>query len=281
MKIIQSLWLFGKYGSLRNKNGWLAAEFHWMSWALSSLQLSKYYKELEIYLNDNAEAVLIDLLELPYTSVNLYPGNIEVNEEAWALAKIYTYSFQKEPFLHVDGDVFIWKPFESKLVDAPLVAQNKELALDFYSQVLKEVNRDFRYIPPLLKSLGQGPFNSCNAGVLGGNDIHLLRKFSHCVIDFVARNEGVFIKSKSTNYCMLFEQLYFYYQAEQSKVPISYVFDIPVDNPLYIGFADFSGVPHSTSFIHTMGKLKQVPAVCNHLSKRLRKDFPETYYKIL
>jgi hypothetical protein len=108
MKIVQTFWssphpAAHTMGGVENTGGWLSAEYHWQSWALSVLQLRQFYDEVELVTDAAGKAILIDVLALPYTSVQVvldealaaYPHDL------WALAKIYAYSIQTEPFIHI------------------------------------------------------------------------------------------------------------------------------------------------------------------------------------
>ncbi len=53
------------------KCGFPHAKFHLMSWALSSMQLRKFYPHLSLYTDDFGKELLVDRLHLPYTAVHL------------------------------------------------------------------------------------------------------------------------------------------------------------------------------------------------------------------
>jgi len=63
MKIVQTFWT-GHSETYDNpfdlKGGWLSGEYHWMSWALSCLQLKKFYKEIELVTDKKGKQILID-----------------------------------------------------------------------------------------------------------------------------------------------------------------------------------------------------------------------------
>lgn len=81
-------------------------------------------------------SLLTDTLQLPYSKVYLTHDQLKlIHTDLWALPKIYTYSLQKEPFLHIDGDVFLFHPFDSNLMESELIAQNVEVATE-----LKHIN---------------------------------------------------------------------------------------------------------------------------------------------
>ena len=148
MKIIQSCWSCNRPNLLEFNAGWLTPEYNLMSWALSCLQMNKYYDNLVLYADPVSARTLIDELHLPYTTVRCELEKLnKFNPELWALPKIYTYSKQEEPFLHVDADVFIWKPFDIDLLSSNLIAQNMEIATDYYENVMFSLEKNLKFLP--------------------------------------------------------------------------------------------------------------------------------------
>src|SRR5882672_5621390 len=133
MKIIQTFWTapirknktddpFG-----RNAGGWNSEKYLSMSWALSCLKFRQFYPQVELFTDNEGEDWLINKLRLPFTHVdkslntfNDYPSDL------WALAKLKTYALQNTPFLHADGDVYIWKAFNPDFIRNELFTQNIE-----------------------------------------------------------------------------------------------------------------------------------------------------------
>ena len=115
MKILQTFWTgptgVNKENLLGIQAGWLSCEYHWMSWALSCLQAKSVFGSINLVTDKAGKEILVDLLQLPYTNVStaLQTTLDDYHPGLWALAKIYTYSIQTDPFLHLDGDVFLWQ----------------------------------------------------------------------------------------------------------------------------------------------------------------------------
>ena len=282
MKIIQTLWLSEESTPpIYFKGGWLAPEYHWMSWALSCLQLKKFNDTVELYANSSATNVLIDQIGLPYTAVHRIAESLVIPDKAWALAKIYTYSLQRQPFLHVDGDVFIWERFDESFVESPLVSQNLEVGFPFYNYFLESIQKNFVYVPMVFREEVEMPVYSCNAGVLGGTDINFFQLYTKEAIKFVRDNINFTESIDSSVLCMTFEQLLFYRLAQKQQKTIQYVHTAPVNDTTYPGFANFYEIPYKQKFIHAMGEFKRKPFICDHLARRLRKDYPVYYYRIL
>ncbi|PBJ12292.1 DUF6734 family protein [Flavobacterium sp. ACN6] len=146
MRVIQSAWTCNKPSLLTTSLGWLSPEYNLMAWTLSCLQLKKYYPELILYSDSVSAKMLVDTLKLPYSEVicNLDSLNI-YHPQLWALPKISAYSQQEKPFLHVDGDVFIWKKFNDSLVKGNLIAQNIEAATDYYEKIMISLESELNF----------------------------------------------------------------------------------------------------------------------------------------
>ena len=158
-RIVQSFWTKPIFENSnyklrldRLKGGWIDNKSHWMSWALSCLQIRKYYDEVLLITDDFGKELLINLLNLPYTSVNTGLNELRsFHPDLWALGKIYSYDCQNKPFIHVDGDVFIFGRFNSKIENSQLVCQNFDINQEDYIRILKEMdNNKFNY-PEVIK----------------------------------------------------------------------------------------------------------------------------------
>lgn len=171
MRTIQTLYANNNASSVSNHFGWMRPEFHLMSWALSCLQIKKFHNEIHLYANTSGADLLVNQLQLPYDSVSISHDDLVLaNENLWALPKIFTYSMQKEPFLHIDGDVFLFEALPKSLFNKDLVAQNIEEATQFYQTTQSELMGNFKYFPDCVKKdfYSEKPINAVNAGILGG-----------------------------------------------------------------------------------------------------------------
>src|ERR1700749_4013895 len=105
MKIVQSFWsapyLFSKKESpgSRFNGGWPEKRFNYFSWALSCLQLSKFYTDVELITDSRGKDLLIDKMALPYTTVKVRLDELDRYDPGlWALGKILSYAQNDEPF---------------------------------------------------------------------------------------------------------------------------------------------------------------------------------------
>jgi len=281
MKIIQTLWLPSEIDSpIKNTCGWLSPEYHWISWALSCLQLRKFYNSVELYTNKRGKTVLIDQLQLPYSTVHEVLDNYEVPPSAWAVAKLITYSLQDEPFLHIDGDVFIWKPFENDLLKSALIVQNEEFNLPFYQEAYETFHKKGFTFPPELIGLSF-PLHTCNAGVIGGENIHFFKEYTQKALDFALQNVQLIETSIASYFCMFFEQLYLSILSDKYNIPKTSVLNELIEDSSYPGLNNFWEVKQHRWYLHLMNLAKSNRFILSQLATKLRQDYPTHFYKIL
>ena len=153
MKIIQSFWT-GNKNSLTDSYGWLLPIFNYLSWIISCNQLRRYYDDVTLVTDSQGYDVLINKLHLPYTDVIVSLDCLNhYNPNLWALAKIKAYQSIKEPFIHVDGDVFIWTKIDESLRDHELIVRNEETTTDYYGKMWRDIRHAISYMPEEMKRM--------------------------------------------------------------------------------------------------------------------------------
>ncbi len=293
MNIVQSFW---SLPSLSNQikdeeynrfcGGWLNEKYHAIGWAYSLLLLKKYHpgdKKI-LYTDNTGFDWLVNKIGLEYNEVH---NELDVMNKyssiLWAIAKIYTYSRQEEPFLHVDGDIFIWKPIDKNLLSQKLIVQNFELGHQLYKQLVEEGEKIFSNIPDFIQGIDSSKdIVSINAGILGGNDIPFIKQYCKVVFDFIDANHDIITRSRSLgSFNMYFEQLFFAQLAIANNKSANSIGSLLKDNEgqLY-NLTRFGIVPQSRNYIHMIGQSKAMPFFVSHMEQRFRFEFPKMYQHI-
>lgn len=280
MKIVQTL--FVKADPFKNSFGWRSVKDHLMGWALSTLQINKLYGGSEIYCNSDA-AFLFEKLQLPlkelfltHDCMNKYPLTL------WALPKVYTYSLQKQAFLHVDGDVFIFQPFNKDLIEAGLIAQNMEVATSYYASTQKQISENFDFIPDLVRKDFESEKFICavNAGILGGSDIPFIQGYTETAFQYVQRNLECLSQVNADRFNVFFEQHLFYVMSKAQNKEVALLFQEVTGDTQYQNLGDFHEVPCSRSYIHLLGQYKRDSFTCLQMQNKLKELYPHYYYRI-
>ena len=284
MKAIQTFWTCGR-SLLEHNFWWYNPQCHLMSWALSCLSLHENYDEVILYTDVNGYKVFGELLQLPYTDIIVQYEGLSCPEPHWAYPKMLTYSLQQEPFIHVDGDVFLPFRLNPGIESAGLIAQNREKGSDYYKSIMNDVLRRNLILPGYLReALMRESIPSYNAGVLGGNDLYFLHEY--CQIAFRIMEENRLLESCNSKVCVnnniLLEQILFAVLAEVRHRSVATVIEGSVrDNGYSYGcFCNFYKYDF-TQLMHLIGGHKRNPRVCDMLGKILLDKYPEYYRRIV
>lgn len=294
MKIVQSLWTLpmlkgrGEIYENRFHGGWLDVKYHLLSLAYSCLQLSKYYNKLSLVTDKAGNDMLINKMGLPYTEIIISLDELNsYDTQLWSLGKIYAYSIQEEPFIHVDGDAFIWEPFPKKFLSADLVAQNLEHNYPYYRTLMDELISKKCYIPPVITRVSsmENEVNAYNAGVFGGSNTAFFKAFANEVDLFLKNNMPNLPYVQVGKLNAFFEQHLFYCMAKEWGLKIACITDILDKDVLDFILKDLSQflkAPDEVKYIHLLGgEAKTDPAICSHLEMLMKDTYPEYYRRIL
>ncbi|MEO1053124.1 MAG: DUF6734 family protein [Bacteroidota bacterium] len=288
MRIVQTFWTGQDNPDpevlVTQSGGWLSAEYHWMSWAFSCLQLRQFYSEVELYTDEAGKRLLMDILELPYTKVHVTHKDMPaVPNGAWAMAKVFTYSLQEQPFLHADGDVYIWKPFPETLLDASLIAQNKEVKFPFYDRILANIYTHFERIPDIVKQFldETKKMYAYNAGILGGNDLEAIKNYTNASFELLAQNEQTWYAIEPGDLNFIAEQFIFTCVAKSTDTAVGTLLAPMQWENNYKSTAMLDQAPFGISYAHIISNFKKEPYICDHLSRHLLVYYPEMHAKVL
>jgi len=279
MVICQTLWTNNK-NILEDSFGWLTPQYHLMSWALSILKLVQHYDDIHLYTDSAGKEMLIDQLGLPYTAVFNEYNNLDCQPHLWAFPKLLTYARQDHAFLHIDGDVFVWHPFEKELLSSGLIAQNLEKATAYYRRSLSPYAERLKSLPGFLKrNLLSHNMRSYNAGILGGHDIDFFRRYVAAASRLIEQNDKTTL---STNFNVVFEQLLFFSMAEKEKKTVNPLIDRAINDYGYHK-EDFAEFPNADQlkYLHIIGPHKCNKEICDWLARYLRQENEEVFLRIV
>ena len=284
-KVVQSFWSKPFLEAEKeNKNLWLNKEMFFISHAFSLLKLKEFYSNVELVTDDFGKRILIDILELPYDSISLSLNEInDYRHELWALGKIKAYSIQKEPFIHVDNDVFIWKEFDSLFLNNPLFCQNFENNVEYYSKITQEVKNNEYEIPKEMDFYIENDatinnFEGVNAGVIGGTDLIFLKKYCDLAFDIVDKNYSKLDNLSNINpFNVFFEQALFYALSINDNIRIETL--LPPTDKTFINLVRIEDIPIS-SYIHTVSVWKKSTHINEYIYIMLKEYYPTYFNKI-
>jgi hypothetical protein len=286
---MRSVWSFWSKPFLAERHSSWASEFHhWLAWGLSVDTARAHYPKTSLVTDDEGARLLVDDLGLPFASVSLALNRLKkYDPEWWALGKIEAYRHQREPFVHIDSDVFLWRPLPDRVSGSPLFAQNPEpivLGASCYRpEELERAIGSRGWLPEewhWYRSAVKTPRAEC-CGIFGGSGVEFIRYYAGLALKTVTapRNRGLARLPERIGHMILIEQYllaacieYHLVHAGSSFAPpsIEYMFDS-------IETAYSPAEAAALGYTHLAAGAKRNPRIARDLARRVAQDMPHYY----
>lgn len=285
------------YANFRTLEDFLSA------WTLSVNLACQQFKEIELVTDNFGKKILVDKLGLPFTKViNEIDEKIpdHVKDIYWAFSKLWAYFLQKEPFIHIDYDVFLWKRLPDSILEAPLFGQNTESdiwKIDLYRLGYRMMCRHLKYKPEdwtVVHPYIHKNNIAINAGILGGNDIEFLSKYASTAVKIITsedNKEGFeiikrldkLIDGKIAGGCNVITEQYLYSSLCYSTGKwnnLKFLIDeqeaFTENDPHII----INEICRKIGYTHLIGYHKKNPSVMDRLRTRIQQEYPLYYERI-
>ncbi|MFC4232121.1 DUF6734 family protein [Parasediminibacterium paludis] len=189
---------------------------------LSAILLKKSTGRIVLYTDNEGSKLVQDFAHL-YEDIVVDLDCLNwVQPHNWAFSKLYVFTKIKEPFVHIDNDVFLWDGlpkhfFNPKKVDA--FFQGVE-HFDMYKHYLERIKTNSDVLPKsiLIENL---PY-AYNCGVVGFNDLSIIDTYYKTAKNYVLKNQqynwdGIDYDLKNGQ-PLLFEQWFIAFFCKAKKV---------------------------------------------------------------
>jgi hypothetical protein len=286
MRAVWSLWTkpFRSYYSTM----WASERHHLMAWVLSVETARRHFEATSLITDDEGARMLIDGIGLAFDHVSTELNALDDEDPVWwTLGKLHAYRAQQKPFVHIDSDVFLWKPLPTDVVSAAVFAQNPEWLKggahpayqpQDYEQAVKALGGS---LPPEWSwfSAGAADHSIC-CGVLGGHNTAFLNHFAQLAIDMARHPHSAAARrhlADERDANLLIEQYLLaacidYHRRDRASpfagLEVRYLFD---------SFEESFNPERTTAlgYTHLLSGAKHDRTLSERLERRVARDYPE------
>lgn len=288
MKSVWSYWT--KPSRCGRPNGWKSEWHHWLAWGLSVYAARQHYPETCLVTDDEGARLLVDELGLPFEHVSTGLNALrDEDPDWWALGKIAAYCEQEAPFVHVDTDVFLWRPFSERIARADVFTQNPE-PLDqgfncyFPAEIKEAISAAGGWLPkelPAFRTLVERPAAAC-CGILGGQRVDFIRDYAERAFRLATdpQNRAAWSGLGNLRLHMLVVEQYLLTAgiAFHREQPASAFHDIEIRYLFEPASAPWTRDQVARiGFTHLASHAKRHPRAMRDLVARVRRDLPEYF----
>ena len=178
----------------------------------------------------------------------------------WALGKLVACALQEQLFVQFDGDVLLFKPLPKRLTRHRLIAQSPDFPHYYSSREMLAAQALAGFAP------GGAAYN---AGLLGGNDVALVRAYAWAGLDLAQKFRGCPLNGTTTS--MIIEQYQLGVFARRVGVEVGTL----------LPMAPTRKQVAKAGYAHLTGSAKREEKWVSKVEARLAADFPEAYERFL
>lgn len=233
---------------------------------------------VEVY-TDTVGKSLIKSLDLPVDKIHVVYDDFDYPHPLWVVSKLLTFSVQKEPFIHLDLDAYLWKPLPERMAGAALVAQSSEENWSSYKQGLRHLMTNAKWVPDFIKTHWnnhQEKVFALNAGAYGGADIETIQFVSKAALETINHpdNKPMFdeLLKNTTNmgsvfwgFPIILEQYFMGVYCQQKNIDLRYVLS----------------EEEAPYFTHLMAESKRNVENTVNLKNKVLERYPHNFFKFL
>jgi hypothetical protein len=276
---VQTFWL--KEGD-ESWQFWGSKQNLMVSCSLSYYLLKKHFNKVNLVCNELGKSFMTEELDLKFDQIDIIPlEQSELNEFVWSIYKLYAYSIQNEPFVHIDTDFFMFEKPPKEYLESEIFAQNLEINHPVLNSIRKNA-LDFGLKLPEYITHSQKPAVALNVGIVGGENLKFFKDFYLLAKSLLEENNQLLEKHA--------EELYFFYLFLEQHILYEALKDQEIDIRTLVKPSFKAAYDHITSFIsgenkrpyvHLMGNFKQNTETIYSMHKELQSLWPEQYEYIL
>lgn len=170
---------------------WREPIHHLLAWGLSVRLAGSHYPDTMLVTDTPGRALLVDALGLRFSEVSTALDALEdADPTFWMAGKLLAYTLQDSPFVHLDTDVFLWRPLPAAVATAPVFAQHKDVfQVTDYSgpRVIEDAFARAGLTLPAewqwFRSHQARHYHEANCGILGGTSPGFFRHYAQLAMD--------------------------------------------------------------------------------------------------
>jgi hypothetical protein len=271
---------FNAEESFTNKAGFNSFSDFLYTMALATDLAGRHFKEVEIVTNSWGQMVLkfagIQATEYS-TALNSIKG---ISRWFWAYGKLVAYTQQTKPFVHLDNDVFLWRPLPDRILNAQLCFQSKEtMSMPIYNwyNVLRPCWDKAAIQPQPIKNNSVTDF-VYNCGICGGHDLEFFKEWICCSGEYILSPENQYVLFEEFRNMLMHQNLWHeqYFGSALVKAQNKRgVVELLTDD-----ISAQSWTANNKTYTHLWGATKTAEPSMLKIRARLHRDNPELYNKV-
>ena len=239
--------------------------------ALSLNFTKKWFEEVHL-VTDLKGKELVEDYGLTFSSIDTSLENVMngVYENHWSLGKIYACKIQKEPFIHIDIDVILFKPLPESFLKSEAAFQNIETESQkyWYKWLLDHADTNYKEKP---KWFDAKQIRAYNCGIIAFNKLDVIQEWWDESLNYIK-----FLDDSNYDYdhhlsCLIYEQFCVYCICQYYNYNVDLLTFYGKEEERFFGTLD-EELAKKLGYTHLIAASKRQPLIEKKVRERLLKE---------
>ena len=281
MKYIHSMWSTPSIKNNYNNNNdveYLNKNFY--SYFLSVLLIKKLGHTIELFCDERTFEIYS---LIPYDKIHIIDFDSDgINSKFWIWGKIKAQMLMTEPYIHIDGDVFLFRDIIGDRIEtgeySAVVQQveNKQVIGDNFATIYLHSRNPFIDLKSRKIDWDKYGLVAYNCGVVGFHDMKLKNEYVNCVKDILVEKSNdenfVEVTHKYTGMFLIAEQSLLYYILSENNIKPFEIF--PYDEIVKRNF-NWNSMAAKMGYCHMWSYTKYKESAIKKMKYKIINYFPE------
>lgn len=193
------------YSHVTNRNRSNDIKQHVELYALSNFLVKKHHPNFHTtFYGDEESLKLFGNINFDHFELISNDKLKYIPKELWTLGKLCSMLQVNEPFLHIDGDMLLFKPLQNNFLNKDIICFHDE---SFFNHAIDNMQNVLGLQPKHCQGITRVSYN---CGIFGGMDFQSIQKAIHVILEFTIENSSYIVR-KITEYKQNFTKVPYYY----------------------------------------------------------------------
>jgi hypothetical protein len=245
----------------RRMAGFYSDHYFIVSFKLAIHCAKKSFDRVELYTDKAGYDLLIRDNQLLFDKVHVVLDDLDdLPSDLWMAGKLYTYSLQDEPFIHLDYDLFLLEPIPQAFLDLPALVQCEEPfnQANAYKWGIDWVTANNRKLPLEFYYFRNTPYEermAHNMGLVGGQAYQSIADYGKKALQMLRANLDIIIELPTdviSQINIVYEQYFFTQYMGHHNIPVT----------SYMPYAFLCCEFNNETFVHILSTVKSSLSTC-------------------
>lgn len=279
MLYIHSMW---STPTMKNSSDYSYLLKNFNMYLLSVLLIKKHGHKINLYCDKHAYEMYS---LIPYDNIHIVDFESDgISKIFWIWAKIKAQMLVNEPYVHIDGDVLMFRDIignqlENGKYSAVVQSTENEKTIGdwFHKTYTSTINPYIKWKDKYNINWDKYGLTAYNCGVVGFSDMNLKNQYLNKVMEFLVDlsndEEFNYDGNKYGGIFMLTEQTLLYYILNENNIKPLEI--IPLEEIIKCNYNWYHKIPKKIGYCHMLGSSKYKEGVINKIKDKIKKYFPQ------